>query len=744
MIEAAILFIKEQVAALVAAYQVLKRTATSSASSSTTTTTTRLSRAWNAAFKKQNRSVRSAYIQFVALFCLIPSFILGGVMYAIEDREGTPRSFVDCLFTMASAASSTGLLVLDTSILQVGSKALIGVVMFGWSNTLLIAAAPMLFRICRLRAARKRCNLVGEKLKRRREAFNHLYEAKEKQEQLHNKQSLYIVDEKVKSVASTSIATTIDVSVEMTTSEGTSIFVDKKEEGESKSDKLPTSSSSSSSSSTSSLTEGSSTSIDSLSLSSSSSSSSSSLPNSKKPTSRRNSRRNGTLSASPNMETATTIASAADSVFNSSSIENQPVTSSSSSLTPPSSPSDSVKPVELSFSSNSTKPIDGHLDSYSIEKKTLQSAVNTHAEHDALLTSLENGPYLLGHYLLFSLIVAYYFFILIVGFIAYVWHFSVDPKAMAVIEKNPSIVSVSFFSAFFSVATVTNGGFYLFPDGLIQLGSDQFTITITAILATLGFCLHPLGLRIFIIMVHAGSNGRYKAALRDILDNPRRYYTHLFSEKGTWAATLLSLAMTGLLFAFYLVFNYPDNYFRTMFPQNDIRAMNGWFEAIMVYNAWFNTYDLSMMDVGSQVFMMLCMWATGRPFTLGILVTASESSISADDADDSDGVDEISSSSGSVWTVFRELLMLLRSDLIILVICTLMICMYDNAFLTSGVFTGPNLSIGTGSYIGVFPIAFDLSSAYGNVGLSLGFPNTVTSTCAVLSPFGKLIVIFMW
>ncbi len=40
-------------------------------------------------------------------------------------------------------------------------------------------------------------------------------------------------------------------------------------------------------------------------------------------------------------------------------------------------------------------------------------------------------------------------------------------------------------------------------------------------------------------------------------------------------------------------------------------------------------------------------------------------------------------------------------------------------------------------------MAFDLSSAYGNVGLSLGYPNTVTSTCAVLSPFSKLVVAFM-
>lgn len=723
MIEAAILFIQEQVAALLAAYQVLKSLSITSSS----TTSTRLAHAWNAAVKKQKRTVRSAYIQFVAFYCLIGSFIFGGAMYAIEENAGTPRSFVDCLFTMASAASSTALIVLDTSILQVGSKALIGFVMFAWANTLLIAAIPMLFRICRLHTARRRCDTAGELLKRRREAFNNLYKEKEQQLQIQQQQQQQtqqeqkeqpsrIEDGNVASTSSTSTTattTTVDVSVEIITSEGASIL----------SDKIDSTTSDKPASSLA-LTENPSTDSSSSSLSK------------KKTTSRRNSRRDGQIpDASINMAN-TDVASAADLMSNTTTRSNHPPTSTSSS-----SSSSSDSHVDKPVANMTTKLAD---DLYSFEKKALQTADNAHKEHDALLRSLENGSYLLGHYLLFALIVAYYFLILIIGFIAYVWHFSVDPDAMAVLAKNPATVNVSFFSAFFTIATVTNGGFYLLPDGLIQLGSDRFTIIVTAILATIGFGLHPLGLRIFVLMVHAGSNGRYKAALRDILDNPRRYYTHLYSEKGTWAATLMSISMTGLLFAFFLIFNYPDNYFKTMFPQNDIRAMNGWFESIMVYNNGYNTFDLSMMDVGSQVFMMLCMWATGRPFTLGILVTASESSISSDDADDSDGVDDIDSSSGSVWTVTRELLMLLRSDLIILVICTLMICMYDNALLTSGVFTGPDLSIGTGSYVGVFPIAFDLSSAYGNVGLSLGFPNTVTSTCAVLSPFGKLVVIFMW
>lgn len=157
----------------------------------------------------------------------------------------------------------------------------------------------------------------------------------------------------------------------------------------------------------------------------------------------------------------------------------------------------------------------------------------------------------------------------------------------------------------------------------------------------------------------------------------------------------------------------------------------------MVYNAGYNTFDLSLMDVGSQVFMVLCMWATGRPFTLGLLVTAAEASTSAADADDSKGLDDVDAARGAAATVLRELLLLLRSDLIVLAICTIAICMNDNALLTSGRFTGPDDASGTGSYIGVFPIVFDLSSAYGNVGLSLGFPGAAPSrrpACSRPSP----------
>ena len=83
------------------------------------------------------RSVRSAYILFCAFYCLAWGLIGGAVMYAIELGAGTPRPYVDTLFTIASAASSTGLTSLDTSTLQLGSNVVIAVTMLLCANTLL-------------------------------------------------------------------------------------------------------------------------------------------------------------------------------------------------------------------------------------------------------------------------------------------------------------------------------------------------------------------------------------------------------------------------------------------------------------------------------------------------------------------------------------------------------------------------------------------------------------------------------
>ena len=51
-------------------------------------------------------------------------------------------------------------------------------------------------------------------------------------------------------------------------------------------------------------------------------------------------------------------------------------------------------------------------------------------------------------------------------------------------------------------------------------------------------------------------------------------------------------------------------------------------------------------------------------------------------------------------------------------------------------YTGPTEE--RGAYIGLFPIVFDLVSAYGNVGLSLGYPGMNYSLAGAMSSLSKV------
>lgn len=73
--------------------------------------------------------------------------------------------------------------------------------------------------------------------------------------------------------------------------------------------------------------------------------------------------------------------------------------------------------------------------------------------------------------------------------------------------------------------------------------------------------------------------------------------------------------------------------------------------------------------------MCLCMYFSGRPFALGIIVTASESSSDGDAEDDA-----VDAATDPLTTVLRDIVYALRSDIVCLVFCTIMICMWVIVF----------------------------------------------------------------
>ena len=582
-------------------------------------------------------SIRDTYIIFCAMYCTLASLLLGAVFFAIERRAGMEKPFIDCLFHVASAATSTGLITLDTSTLQTGSNAVIFVVMFFCANTLLLTQVPVILRICRVRAARAAAAKRSSALEAARAVLSAPPHALPP--------SALIAVPQNPAAAKLDLVEVADESGAMRT-----------------------------------------------------------LRLSRQPARAKLSTMFGGDVKSPK--------------------------------------ADAPPGLSRTISSGGGAALDVAGASTATLKELAQyhADLESHERRTRALESFLEGPEFLGYHFSVGLALAYYVTIVFAGFVAFwSWGAAVSGSSMDILTRN-GVSSIPWFSAYHSLALFTTSGMMMITDNMVQFGRDKFFVVTSGVIASLGFSFYPLGFRVFVIVAHAAIPSSWsasKAAVRDILDHPRKYTSHLFSPRGTLVLALMSFLTQSALFIVHLIFELKATYFISLFPAISDSVMNGWFSSVMVYNAGFNTFDLSYLNQGSIIFMMMCMWLTGRPFYLGIAMTAVDDGLS----EDRHAISQ--KAPPSAWKrVLADFIEMLRTDMCVGVICAMLICFVDSDLIVSSI-NGPTPSVGSQSYIGIVPIMFDLSSAYGNVGLSLGYPGTVTSSCAVLSPFSKLVVIFM-
>ena len=582
-------------------------------------------------------TIRDTYILYVAYSCLFGMLILGGVFFGIERSAGAAPAFVDCLFHVASAMSSTGLITLDTSTLQAGSNVIIFFSMLVFANTLIVTQVPVVLRILRVRASRAACDAEAARLA-----------AVKKQ-----------LDEETLKQARVAIREVARAGVDSVLELG----------------------------------------------------------------------RSDQFTMAPKAA-AGSRPPLHQSMFTRGGQQKEP-----------------QAPPPTSDSGSERLPA---IPTFPLAVTDFLAAEGAHEAHKRELDAFLERPDYCGYFWCFGLGIAYYFTIVFAGFVCFCAWGAASASARALLAKNATptgSTSLPWFSAYHSLSLFTNTGMMMVADNMVQFGRDPFFVVTSGVIAALGFSYYPLGFRVFVRAVHAVlPSGSHKDAVGHLFAHPRKFTTHLFSEGGTWTLTVMSLATQAVLFAVYLGCDFDADYFMGLFPRADIRAMNGWFSSLMVYNAGFNTYDLSFMNQGEVVFIICCMWLTGRPFFLGILATKLEEDGSeravqqrAYSHHHHEGSSQVVNTVEK--TVRDDFIATLISDAWVCAFCLMLICFVDSGIIVNDV-SGPTPSLGTQSYIGIVPVLFDLSSGYGNVGLSMGYPNTVTSSSAVLSPFSKLVVIF--
>ncbi|ODH27893.1 hypothetical protein ACO22_04062 [Paracoccidioides brasiliensis] len=293
-----------------------------------------------------------------------------------------------------------------------------------------------------------------------------------------------------------------------------------------------------------------------------------------------------------------------------------------------------------------------------------------------------------------------------------------------------------WWAIFTAGSSFNDQGFALTPDSMISFFDAIFPLLLMAFLIIVGNTGFPCMLR-FIIWVFSHlvpHGGPLWEELRFLLDHPRRCFTLLFPRAATW-----------WLFGFLVLLNVVDVIFFVILYLNNseiskipggIRFVDGLFQAAATRTAGLSVVNLAEVHPAVQVSYMIMMYISVFPIAIsvrrtnvyeeGSLGIYSSPYVDKDDGDEAFEAKEFNyvgahlrrQLSFDLWFIFLGL------------------------FIIAIVEAGRLDNTGEGS-LSMFAILFEIVSAYGTVGLSLGYPGTNTSLCAQFKPLSKLIIIAM-
>ncbi|KAL2758874.1 hypothetical protein ACRALDRAFT_2052263, partial [Sodiomyces alcalophilus JCM 7366] len=282
--------------------------------------------------------------------------------------------------------------------------------------------------------------------------------------------------------------------------------------------------------------------------------------------------------------------------------------------------------------------------------------------------------------------------------------------------------------AIYSAQTMFNNlGLTLTPDSMMTFRDATWPMIVMTLLAFAGNTCYPVFLRL-IIWISSKFVPRESVTgetLRFLLDHPRRCYTLLFPSRPTWVlfgiVVLLNFIDVTLIITLDL-----DNPAVNTLPMGP-RILAALFQAASARHTGTSSYSLADMNPAVQFSLLAMMYVAVFPIAISVRAsnTYEEQSLGIY-IDDEVPVDE---SNGRKY-VLMHIRNQLSFDMWYIFLGTFIICAVESTRIMDG--TDPGFA--------VFPIFFEVMSAYGNVGLSLGHPAVSTSLSGQFRLASKLVI----
>ena len=282
----------------------------------------------------------------------------------------------------------------------------------------------------------------------------------------------------------------------------------------------------------------------------------------------------------------------------------------------------------------------------------------------------------------------------------------------------------------FTPASLFNDlGLTLTPDSMNSFQKATLVLFYGSFLILIGNTGFPIMLR-FVIWVASKivpyGSGLWEE-LRFLLDHPRRCFTLLFPSKATWWLFWVLVLLNGIDLIFFIILDLQDTVV-TVLP-GGYRVLDGWFQATSTRTAGFSCVNLYYLHPAIQVSYMIMMYISVFPIAISMRRTNvyEEKSLGIWGGEEDPGAD------GDPSYVGQHLRRQLSFDLWYIFL----------GFFIIAIVEGDRLVVNKDPSFTMFAVLFEIVSAYGTVGLSLGYPDIDASFSAEFHVISKLVIIAM-
>ncbi|KAL2220435.1 potassium uptake transporter [Thermoascus aurantiacus ATCC 26904] len=330
--------------------------------------------------------------------------------------------------------------------------------------------------------------------------------------------------------------------------------------------------------------------------------------------------------------------------------------------------------------------------------------------------------------LLAKIVVAYYVFFHVFGAICLIgWIHGSSRQYKDYLESLGQ--DKTWWGIYSSMTTYNNLGFTLTPDSMIHFRTAIFPMLLMTFLMYVGNTAYPCLLRliIWILFKLVPRNSALKEPLNFLLDHPRRCYTLLFPSGSTWMllGILVVLNLVDIILMLVLDLHNPE--VSNLSPGHRIVATI--FQAASSRTTGTATFNLANVHPAVQFSLMVMMYISVFPIAMSVRQTNIYEESSLGIYSQNEEIDETQAVSYIGVHLRKQL-------------------SFDTWYIFLGVFLisvveGPRIADKDDYAIQIFSIFFEVVSAYGNVGLSLGYPTVNTSLCGQFHTLSKLVICAM-